>query len=200
MQEHALHHVPVLDDRENLVGIVAERDLLLAATHHLQAVVEVGEVMHRDVVTTTRDTPLAEAAALMVDHRIGGLPVLDAKQRVVGVITETDIFRAFVAHRRCATATPRRKRRGVSGAERCHAAVGASVSHAAVGAHQDHVGAAMREQTHGHHAGDLVDRRLERRGSSIVRPATSRITLPLSVVNPMRHAGRPPRRTSSRAT
>lgn len=100
MQEHALHHVPVLDDKKHLVGIVAERDLLLAATHHLQAVVEVGEVMHRDVVTTTRNAPLSEAAALMVDHRIGGLPVLDAKQRVVGVITETDIFRAFVATQR----------------------------------------------------------------------------------------------------
>ena len=100
MQEHALHHVPVLDGNENLVGIVAERDLLLAATHHLQAAVDVAEVMHRDVVTTTGDAPIGTAAALMVDHRIGGLPVLDARKRVVGVITETDIFRAFVASER----------------------------------------------------------------------------------------------------
>ncbi|HTP99590.1 MAG TPA: CBS domain-containing protein [Casimicrobiaceae bacterium] len=100
MQEYSLHHVPVLDAKKRLVGIVAERDLLLAATHHLQAVVEVGEVMHRNVVTTTRDAPLSEAAALMVDHRIGGLPVLDRKQKVVGVITETDIFRAFVETQR----------------------------------------------------------------------------------------------------
>ncbi len=100
MQDHALHHVPVLDHRENLVGIVAERDLLLAATHHMQAAVDVGDVMHRDVLTTTGDTPVGEAAALMVDHRIGGLPVLDAERRVIGVITETDIFRAFVASQR----------------------------------------------------------------------------------------------------
>ena len=102
MQDHALHHVPVLDERENLVGIVAERDLLLAATHHLQAAVDVGDVMHRGVITTTADAPVDEAAALMVDHRIGGLPVLDAASRVVGVITETDIFRAFVASERLA--------------------------------------------------------------------------------------------------
>lgn len=100
MQDHALHHVPVLDERENLVGIVAERDLLLAATHHMQAAVDVGDVMHRGVITTTVDAPVDEAAALMVDHRIGGLPVLDAASRVVGVITETDIFRAFVASER----------------------------------------------------------------------------------------------------
>jgi CBS domain-containing protein len=97
MQDHALHHIPVLDDRENLVGIVAERDLLVAATHHMQAAVDVGDVMRRGVVTTTADTPVDEAAALRVDHRIGGLPVLDARSRVVGVITETDIFRAFAA-------------------------------------------------------------------------------------------------------
>ena len=96
MQDHAVHHVPVLDGRRKLVGIVAERDLLLAAMHHLQSAVEVAEVMHRDVVTATRDMPIAEAAALMVDHRIGCLPVVDARERVVGVITETDIFRAFV--------------------------------------------------------------------------------------------------------
>jgi acetoin utilization protein AcuB len=90
----------VLDDKQRLVGIVAERDLLLAATHHMQAVVEVGEVMHRDVVTTTRNTPITEAAALMVDHHIGGLPVLDARRKVIGVITETDIFHAFVEAQR----------------------------------------------------------------------------------------------------
>ncbi len=96
MQEHELHHVPVLDERRKLVGIVAERDLLLAASQHLQSTIEVGEVMHRDVATVTRDMPIAEAAALMVDRRIGGLPVVDADLEVVGVITETDIFRAFV--------------------------------------------------------------------------------------------------------
>lgn len=96
MQEHDLHHVPVLDAEKKLIGIVAERDLLLAAAHHLQSVVEVGEVMHRGVVTATRNMPIADAAALMIDHRIGGLPVVDARGRVVGVITETDIFRAFV--------------------------------------------------------------------------------------------------------
>ena len=97
MQEHALHHVPVLDSARRLIGIVAERDLLLAASQHLQSAIEIGEVMHRDVVTATRDMPVAEAAALMVSHRIGGLPVVDARQNVVGVITETDVLRAFVA-------------------------------------------------------------------------------------------------------
>lgn len=100
MQEHALHHVPVLDARKKLVGIVAERDLLLAATRHLQCAMEVAEVMRRNVMTATPEMPIAEAASLMVDNRIGGLPVVDGEDHVVGVITETDIFRAFVERER----------------------------------------------------------------------------------------------------
>lgn len=96
MQEHGLHHVPVLDASDKLTGIVAERDLLLAAIRYLQSSIEVGEVMHRDVVTATTDMPLTEAAALMRSRSIGGLPVVDGNGRVVGVITESDIFKAFV--------------------------------------------------------------------------------------------------------
>lgn len=96
MHERSIHHVPVLDADRRLVGIVAERDLLLAASQHLQSVIEVGEVMHRDVVTVAPDTPIAEAAMLMIEHRIGGLPVVNAQRQVVGVITESDLFRAFV--------------------------------------------------------------------------------------------------------
>lgn len=96
MQEHHLHHVPVLDASNRLTGIVAERDLLLAALRYLQSNVEVSEVMHRDVVTATTDMSLTAAAALMRSHNIGGLPVVDANGSVVGVITESDIFKAFV--------------------------------------------------------------------------------------------------------
>lgn len=96
MQEHAMHHIPVLDAGDKLVGVLAERDLLLAAMHYLQSAIEVSEIMHRNVVTASADMPITEAAMLMVNNKIGGLPVIDGKQRVVGIITETDIFRAFV--------------------------------------------------------------------------------------------------------
>ena len=96
MQENALHHLPVVDAAGEVVGIAAERDLLLAATRYLQARVEVGEVMHRGVVTARPDMPVAEAADLMVSNRIGGLPVLDEDRRLLGIITESDVFRALV--------------------------------------------------------------------------------------------------------
>ena len=96
MQEHALHHVPVLDAAGELAGILAERDLLIAAMRYLQSTVEVSEIMHRDVVTVTPDTLVTRAAALMLTHKIGGLPVIGDHNRVLGIITESDIFRAFV--------------------------------------------------------------------------------------------------------
>lgn len=96
MQEHAVHHVPVLDSDGGLVGILAERDLLLAASLYLQSRVDVADVMHRDVVTVTPDTPLEQAAALLARHKIGGLPVVGGDGAVVGVITETDMLVALM--------------------------------------------------------------------------------------------------------
>jgi acetoin utilization protein AcuB len=95
MQDHGLHHLPVLDTAGTLVGILAERDLLLAATRYLQAPVEVAEIMHRSVVTAAPDMPINEAARLMAQHKIGGLPVVEGGKGLVGIITETDILRTF---------------------------------------------------------------------------------------------------------
>src|SRR5690349_13150606 len=96
MEEHALHQVPVLDAAGQLTGIVAERDLLFAATHYLHSTIEISELMHRNVVTVLPDTPIGEAAKLMAAHHIGGLPVIDDHRHVVGMITKSDIFQAFV--------------------------------------------------------------------------------------------------------
>lgn len=95
MRERNLHHLPVVDAGGNVVGILTQRDLQLGARHFLEAEVEVSEVMHTPVVTVGPDEPLASAAELMISNRIGGLPVLDG-DRVVGVVTETDLFRALI--------------------------------------------------------------------------------------------------------
>jgi CBS domain-containing protein len=96
MQKHAIHHLPVLDTCDRLVGIVAERDLMFAALRFMGSPVDVDKVMHRDVVTVAPDMSVADAASLMLSHSIGGLPVVDVSGNVIGVITESDVFRAFV--------------------------------------------------------------------------------------------------------
>jgi acetoin utilization protein AcuB len=96
MQQHAIHHLPVLGGDDRLVGVVAERDLMFAALRYLASSVDVAQVMHRNVVTAQPGMTVAHAATLMVANAIGGLPVVDDAGTVVGVITETDIFKAFV--------------------------------------------------------------------------------------------------------
>ena len=96
MRKRGLHHVPVVGPRGAVVGMLAERDLLLAATNYQNAPVEARDVMHCPVVTAHEDTPLAEAARRMLAKKIGGLPVVDAKGRLVGMITESDILRELV--------------------------------------------------------------------------------------------------------
>lgn len=96
MQERDLHHIPVIDRDEKIVGILTLRDLKIAAMHFGEAHVEVSEVMHSPVVSVAPGESLAEAARQMIDNRIGGLPVLDANGQIVGILTETDLLRALI--------------------------------------------------------------------------------------------------------
>jgi acetoin utilization protein AcuB len=105
MRDEKVRRLPVLNDKGKLVGIVSERDLLYASPspvtslsihelHYLISKITVGKIMTKDVITVSEYTPLEEAARIMADNKIGGLPVVrDGK--LVGIITESDLFRIF---------------------------------------------------------------------------------------------------------
>ncbi|MCZ7566502.1 MAG: CBS domain-containing protein [Burkholderiales bacterium] len=96
MRNAGVHHLPVVDAQGRLVGLVAQRDLLLAATRYQNAPVEIVEVMHRPVISAKADLLVVEAARLMMSHKIGCLPVVDADLNLQGIITESDLFSVFV--------------------------------------------------------------------------------------------------------
>lgn len=96
MQEKDLHHIPVVNADDEIVGILARRDLKIAAMHFREASVEVSEVMHSPVVTISPDALLSEAARQMIENRIGCLPVPDSNGQMVGILTETDLLRALI--------------------------------------------------------------------------------------------------------
>ena len=95
MQEKRLRRLPVLDASGALAGIVVERDLLLAATRFANSHVELADIMTHSVVTATPDMTLKQVANMMLELRIGGLPVVENGE-LVGIITESDIFKRFV--------------------------------------------------------------------------------------------------------
>jgi acetoin utilization protein AcuB len=106
MRREKIRRLPVLDENDRLVGIVAEKDLLYASPSSAKALnvyelqyllskLTVGDVMTRNVITTTEFTPLEEAAKVMVDNKIGALPVMRG-DKLVGIITETDVFKVFL--------------------------------------------------------------------------------------------------------
>ena len=90
MEERKLRHLPVLDVSEGLVGIVSEKDLLRANSDD-----SIKVVMTTEVITVTEYTTLEEAARIMADQKISSLPVMRGSQ-LVGIITETDLFRVFL--------------------------------------------------------------------------------------------------------
>jgi acetoin utilization protein AcuB len=90
IEDSQFRHLPVVDESGALVGIVSEKDLLRA-----KGDVQVKQIMTAEVVTVTEYTALEEAARIMADHRISSLPVMRGS-KLVGIITETDLFRIFL--------------------------------------------------------------------------------------------------------
>jgi acetoin utilization protein AcuB len=106
MKREQIRHIPVLKDGR-LVGIVATEDLVYAhpspATslsiwemNYLLTRITVKEVMTEEVITVDADTPIEEAALIMAEHKIGSIPVMRSGE-LVGIITETDLFKIFPA-------------------------------------------------------------------------------------------------------
>ena len=106
MKKEGVRRFPVVDKEGKLVGIISESDLLHASPsdattlsvwemNYMLSKIKVKEVMTKKVITVNADTPIEEAARVMNDHKIGGLPVLN-QGKLVGIITETDLFKIFL--------------------------------------------------------------------------------------------------------
>jgi len=106
MKTKQIRRTPVIDKKGNLVGIISDKDLLNASPsdatslsvweiNYLLSQIKVAEIMTKKVLTVTDDTPIEVAARIMADNKIGGIPITKGGE-VVGLITETDLFKIFL--------------------------------------------------------------------------------------------------------
>ncbi len=106
MKSMGIRHLPVVKEGM-LKGIVTDRDLrrpkisdVFKTWHELYRIdddIQVEDVMITPVITLGQDATIQEAAKLMAQNRIGAIPIVDPKKKLVGIIVESDILRAFVA-------------------------------------------------------------------------------------------------------
>ncbi|HEX7393471.1 MAG TPA: CBS domain-containing protein [Anaerolineaceae bacterium] len=104
-REH-ISRLPVVDKRGKMVGIISEKQIIRYSpskattldVYEIQGAmnrIPVEKVMTRELITITPDTPIEEAARIMVDKEISGIPVV-ISDSLVGIIAETDLFKAFL--------------------------------------------------------------------------------------------------------
>ena len=107
MTTHEIRRLPVVKKNGRLHAIITYGDvrearpssatsLSIWEIHSLLANTTIKEIMQTDVIYTTADTTIGEVAQLMLFNAIGSLPVVDDKHHVIGIITESDIFRMVV--------------------------------------------------------------------------------------------------------
>ena len=107
LKEHNIRHLPVLE-KGKLVGVITDRDLKRAAPSdataleahellYLIANIKVREIMTKNPITVPYNFTIEEAAELLLQARISGMPVVDKDGDVIGTITQTDLFKVLIS-------------------------------------------------------------------------------------------------------
>jgi len=91
LKEHNINRLPVMD-KGKLVGIITERDLRILPAETLR----VKNIMTKNPVTVSWNYTIGEAAEILLQHNMSGVPVVDEEGHVIGIITKGDLFRVLV--------------------------------------------------------------------------------------------------------
>jgi acetoin utilization protein AcuB len=107
LKEKGISRLPVVDEKGVLQGIVSDRDIKDASPskattldmhelYYLLSEIKLKDIMTKKVVTIKKGETVDRAAAIMLEHKIGGMPVVDEDNKVVGIVTDSDIFKVLV--------------------------------------------------------------------------------------------------------
>lgn len=98
LDELDVRHLPVVDERRELVGMLSDRDLLQVRRSEEALRQPVSEVMSGDVLAVTPASEVTEIIDLMTEHRIGAVPVVDNDSHLAGLVSYVDVLREAGKH------------------------------------------------------------------------------------------------------
>lgn len=107
MKDHHIRRIPVVDENGQVVGIISDRDVRDASPskattldmyemHYLLAELKAKNIMTANPITVKPTDTVEQAALIMLDNKVGGLPVVDDSGKLVGIISDHDVFKALV--------------------------------------------------------------------------------------------------------
>lgn len=97
MTFNEVRHLPVVDQENRVVGIVSDRDVIIASARRPHESIAIAQVMTRDVQTVSPSLPAMDAAVQLLRSKYGALPVVDERGVMLGIVTTTDFVE--LAHR-----------------------------------------------------------------------------------------------------
>lgn len=98
MTKHSIRHIPLVKD-EAIIGMISDRDLLKVELSGTFLYLKAKDIMTTVLVVAEEETPLAHLARVLMEEKISALPIIDNSQKLVGMISRTDILRAVVYNR-----------------------------------------------------------------------------------------------------
>ena len=107
MKDHHIRRIPVVDEQGQVIGIISDRDVRDASPskattldmyemHYLLAELKAKNIMTAKPITVKPTDTVEQAALIMLDNKVGGLPVVDDSSKLVGIISDHDVFKALV--------------------------------------------------------------------------------------------------------
>ncbi|HAS89673.1 MAG TPA: hypothetical protein DCS48_10270 [Desulfovibrio sp.] len=108
LKDNDISRLPIVDEDGVLVGIVSDRDIKEASPskattldmhelYYLLSEIKIKDIMSRKVITVSIEDTVEKAAVVMEESKIGGIPVVDADNKPVGIITNTDVFKVLIS-------------------------------------------------------------------------------------------------------
>ncbi|MBI1857588.1 MAG: CBS domain-containing protein [Candidatus Melainabacteria bacterium] len=94
MSSKKIRHIPIINENQELIGLVTQRDIAGALAKREESM-KIAKIMKKEIITVCPDTPLKGVIEVMILNKYGCLPVVDSNNKLIGIVTETDMLQTL---------------------------------------------------------------------------------------------------------